>query len=186
MDLLFALAHWHALAKLRQHTDLSLVILESATVQLGALLRNFQATTCAAYDTRELKRETAARMRQAANKPTANKPASDSNVAGAARTGAEAAPGVDEAAPGVDEAASGVDNAASTSPLAEAAASKPKKPTGRQRKTLNLNTYKDHSLGDYVESIRQNGTVDSYSTESASRASLSTLLSALTSFVDGA
>lgn len=39
------------------------------------------------------------------------------------------------------------------------------KSTGRLYKTLNLNTYKDHSLGDYVESIRQNGTIDSYSTE---------------------
>ncbi|KAF8190150.1 hypothetical protein BJ912DRAFT_799703, partial [Pholiota molesta] len=37
--------------------------------------------------------------------------------------------------------------------------------TGRRRKTLNLNTYKDHSLGDYVETIRRNGTIDSYSTE---------------------
>lgn len=30
---------------------------------------------------------------------------------------------------------------------------------------MNLDTYKIHSLGDYVEAIRQYGTTDSYSTE---------------------
>jgi hypothetical protein len=32
-------------------------------------------------------------------------------------------------------------------------------------KVLNLQTFKYHSLGDYVETIRQYGTTDSYSTE---------------------
>lgn len=36
----------------------------------------------------------------------------------------------------------------------------------RLKKSLNLNTYKNHSLGDYTEAIRRYGTVDSYSTES--------------------
>lgn len=31
---------------------------------------------------------------------------------------------------------------------------------------MNLNTYKVHALGDYVETIRRYGTTDSYSTES--------------------
>ena len=35
----------------------------------------------------------------------------------------------------------------------------------RLPKTLNLNTYKFHSLGDYVATIRKYGTTDSYSTE---------------------
>jgi hypothetical protein len=34
-----------------------------------------------------------------------------------------------------------------------------------QPKTLNLNTYKIHALGDYVSTIREFGTTDSYSTE---------------------
>lgn len=34
----------------------------------------------------------------------------------------------------------------------------------RQLKTLNLNTYKFHSLGDYVSMIKQYGTTDSYTT----------------------
>lgn len=35
----------------------------------------------------------------------------------------------------------------------------------RKPKEFNLNTYKMHALGDYVETIRQYGTTDSYSTE---------------------
>ncbi|KJA19277.1 hypothetical protein HYPSUDRAFT_99107, partial [Hypholoma sublateritium FD-334 SS-4] len=122
MDLLFTLAHWHALAKLRQHTDLSLGALELITIQLGASLRKFQAQTCSAFDTRELKREEIARMRRT------------EGVAGSKKLSAKNA----------DDAA------------------------GKLRKTLNLKTYKDHSLGDYVETIRRNGTTDSYSTETAS------------------
>jgi hypothetical protein len=35
----------------------------------------------------------------------------------------------------------------------------------RRLKTLNLNTYKFHSLGDYASTIRMYGTTDSYTTE---------------------
>lgn len=119
------------MAKLRQHTDLSLDILESVTNELGQKMREFQEKTCSVYDTRELKREEAARIRQMLGKSATSGPSG--TIA---------------------------DNST--------AASNPKKATGRQRKTLNLNTYKDHSLGDYVETIRRNGTVDSYSTESVS------------------
>jgi hypothetical protein len=38
----------------------------------------------------------------------------------------------------------------------------------RQFKTLNLNTYKIHALGDYVSAIKTYGTTDSYSTETVS------------------
>ncbi|KJA13356.1 hypothetical protein HYPSUDRAFT_115550, partial [Hypholoma sublateritium FD-334 SS-4] len=133
MDVLFTLAHWHALAKLRQHTDLSLDILESITVQLGRLLRKFQEKTCPAYNTRELQRELTSRARKAASKLSTNKTTSKNTSSLPTKT-------------------------ASTYPKKEI--------KGRLPKTLNLNTYKDHSLGDYVDSIRRNGTVDSYSTES--------------------
>jgi hypothetical protein len=36
---------------------------------------------------------------------------------------------------------------------------------GRRRCTLNLSTYKMHSLGDYVRSVEEYGTTDSYSTQ---------------------
>jgi hypothetical protein len=37
--------------------------------------------------------------------------------------------------------------------------------SGLRTKQFNMNTYKHHALGDYVESIRAYGTCDSYSTE---------------------
>lgn len=40
--------------------------------------------------------------------------------------------------------------------------------TERKRKFFNLNTYKNHSVGDYVRTIRMYGTTDSYSTEPVS------------------
>lgn len=40
-----------------------------------------------------------------------------------------------------------------------------------RQKTLNLKTYKYHSLGDYASTIREYGTCDSYSTETVSKKS---------------
>lgn len=42
-----------------------------------------------------------------------------------------------------------------------------------QPKALNLNTYKMHALGDYVSTIRESGTTDSYSTETVCGLALS-------------
>ncbi|KJA26033.1 hypothetical protein HYPSUDRAFT_105527, partial [Hypholoma sublateritium FD-334 SS-4] len=124
LDVLFTLAHWHAIAKLRQHTELSLQVLESVTIRLGGLLRKFWDTTSEAFDAKELNREVAARVRRSSKKSTSSSTSSSTQKA-----------------------------------------SEPTSAFGKQSKVLNLNTYKDHSLGDYVEMIRRNGTVDSYSTE---------------------
>lgn len=64
LDLLFTCAHWHGLAKLRMHTDLTLNIFDEATVKLGAEFRAFVGETCPAFDTRELRREKDARRRR--------------------------------------------------------------------------------------------------------------------------
>lgn len=53
-------------------------------------------------------------------------------------------------------------NAASTPGITD------QKNIARKRKIFNLNTYKNHSLGDYVRTIRMYGTTDSYSTEPVS------------------
>lgn len=42
------------------------------------------------------------------------------------------------------------------------------KASSQKPKQLNLKTYKYHSLGDYVETIRRFGTTDSYSTQPVS------------------
>jgi hypothetical protein len=66
LDLLFELGTWHMLANLRLHTETTLRALEKSTTRLGQILRQFQATTCTAYDTYELPSEEAARGRRTA------------------------------------------------------------------------------------------------------------------------
>ncbi|KAG1857827.1 hypothetical protein F4604DRAFT_1931350 [Suillus subluteus] len=43
LDLLFVMAHWHGLAKLRMHSDLTLEILDQQTTNLGEHFRHFKA-----------------------------------------------------------------------------------------------------------------------------------------------
>ncbi|KAI0309196.1 hypothetical protein OF83DRAFT_1089234 [Amylostereum chailletii] len=62
-SLIYTMAHWHALAKMRMHTDTSLALLEDVTTALGVRLRRFAAVTSRAFNTRETKREYAARIR---------------------------------------------------------------------------------------------------------------------------
>lgn len=116
LELLFTMAHWHGLAKLRLHTDYTLKHLEDVTAMLGKQLRQFQSKTCAHFDTVELKREVDARKRRQA------------------RTGS----GANLTTPSI---------------------------ISRKSKSFNLNTYKNHALGDYAETIRKYGTSDLYSTE---------------------
>ncbi|KAH7909388.1 hypothetical protein BJ138DRAFT_1102735 [Hygrophoropsis aurantiaca] len=66
LDLLFDLAVWHAYAKLRLHTDTTLDFFEVSTTVLGQTTKQFMKTTCAAYKTRELPKESAARGRRSA------------------------------------------------------------------------------------------------------------------------
>lgn len=116
LKLLFTLAHWHALAKLRQHTDTSLDLLDATTTLLGRAFRDFEEKTCPAFETRELKREAAARHKRQLKMTLKDEQKTTAFV-------------------------------------------------GRRQKTFNRRTYKNHSLGDYVSTIRMLGTTDSYSTE---------------------
>ena len=70
LRLLYRLCEWHALAKLRMHTDSSLNHLDSLTKELGALTREFRDKTCQSFETKELPREAAARQRRAQQKKT--------------------------------------------------------------------------------------------------------------------
>jgi len=77
LKILFDLAHWHGLAKLRMHTDPTLELLAQVTISLGSNLRTFEKHTCSLFQTRELDRERAARQRrqekdQAAKKKITN------------------------------------------------------------------------------------------------------------------
>ena len=75
LDLVFVMGCWHAYAKLRLHTELTLASFEQVTVDLGILLRHFGTVTCNAFKTTELSKERAARLRRAtANPPTQTAP----------------------------------------------------------------------------------------------------------------
>ena len=62
--LIFRLAEWHALAKLRLQTEGSLALLDQALRWLGAQVRQFQRVTCAAFEAKELPQESAQRQRR--------------------------------------------------------------------------------------------------------------------------
>jgi hypothetical protein len=112
MKLLFRMAEWHGLAKLRMHTEATLARLEQVTTELGHLMRDFRVKTCAKFDTTELPREVEARNRRNARMKGTKAPNQSRKV-----------------------------------------------------KTLNLDTYKFHALGDYVHTIRMFGTTDSFSSQ---------------------
>ncbi|KIJ05950.1 hypothetical protein PAXINDRAFT_92715, partial [Paxillus involutus ATCC 200175] len=115
--LLFYLCHWHALAKLRMHTDYTLDIMEHSTVHLAKQIRKFSTETCPVFATKELRREAESRRRRSAHK----------------------GPAQSSGSPAVD--------------------------TVCRPKTLNLQTYKLHALGNYHHHISMFGTTDSFSTQ---------------------
>ncbi|KAI1789115.1 hypothetical protein LXA43DRAFT_923997 [Ganoderma leucocontextum] len=71
LTLLFVSAYWHALAKMRMHTEASLALLDSTTTVLGCEIRCFSQVTCAAFPTRETQKEYDARKRAEARRQQA-------------------------------------------------------------------------------------------------------------------
>lgn len=142
------MAHWHGLAKLRMHTDVTLELLSQVTISFGTRIRAFQEKTCAAFSTHELEREQAARLRR-----------QDKVKKAAAGTNSNAQKGKKATAETVSNALKGMKATTKTNSLPH------KSSSGRQPKQFNLKTYKYHALGDYCSTIRQFGTTDSYSTQ---------------------
>ncbi|KAF9051319.1 hypothetical protein BJ165DRAFT_1341064, partial [Panaeolus papilionaceus] len=64
--LLYCMAKWHSLAKMRMHTDRTISILQALSKELGTQLRQFRDTTCMEFRTMELPKEAAARARREA------------------------------------------------------------------------------------------------------------------------
>lgn len=62
--ILFRLAEWHALAKLRLHTEDSLDLLKQSLRMLSKQIRQFVEVTCVAFQTKELPGKASARQRQ--------------------------------------------------------------------------------------------------------------------------
>jgi hypothetical protein len=194
LQLLFILAHWHGLAKLRLHTDETLEVLDQTTIQLGAKFREFRDVTCAKFKTKELKREADARNRRAASsRAKAERRNQTSTLTCSATTtsclSTATEPQATSFSTGGETQSQATNHAHPPQPCApsppivtppnhnppgllsnpvQTCSSPAKSATGRRFKKFNLNTYKHHALGDYVETIRRFGTTDSYSTEPVS------------------
>ncbi|KAL0563662.1 hypothetical protein V5O48_018402 [Marasmius crinis-equi] len=152
-DLLFDLATWHAYAKLRLHTDSTVASLRETTRQLGQSLRAFHKAA-EKFDTHETPKEMAARQRREAQKKkklqekrsqaaTDGTDESEDTKSGKAKSGKGAKKGKNRKN------------------------RKKKKKTGALQKPPNIDTPKFHFIGDYVESILEYGTTDSYSTRNS-------------------
>ena len=72
LDLLYVLATWHAIAKLRMHSTSTLSVFDGVTKVLGQLLRRFNDHVCPKYNTRDtpskLKKQASRTASEAAKK----------------------------------------------------------------------------------------------------------------------
>jgi hypothetical protein len=80
-SLLYKFAQWHALAKLRIHSESTLLFLDETFKNLSRMLRKFRDHTCAAFNTVELPREKAARLRRFAQRSEIHNPSPESSGA---------------------------------------------------------------------------------------------------------
>ncbi|KAB5588477.1 hypothetical protein CTheo_8081 [Ceratobasidium theobromae] len=140
-SLLFILAEWHFLAKLRMHTESTISTLRAVTKLLGTRLRHFQNHIANTYTTHETNKEYRTRSRR---KLAKNAMAPIQNLGAqlpAQATNSTTSNQKDQPGPA----------AATVLP--------------RRRKQFSLQTYKIHALGDYPATIKEFGTTDSYSTQ---------------------
>lgn len=149
MDLLFELATWHALGKLRLHTESTIVDLEHSTQRLGKAIRNFDTNLCSEYVAGELPGDDAPRGKRKRGKKA--REVTDPEITAGGASCAKRKGKAREADSGVAD---------------------PNKQPGSTKLTakskvyhLNLSTYKLHALGHYAEAIRRFGPSDGYSTQ---------------------
>ncbi|KAF8890440.1 hypothetical protein BD779DRAFT_1438607 [Infundibulicybe gibba] len=141
LRLLFRLAEWHALAKLRIHTEDTLQHLEKTTTTMGREIRAFRDSTRESFTTKELPGEVASRVRRKQKKSEAQT-AQNTIITGAT-----------------------TDSNTPTAATGNSTVTPAAQPITQRHKVLNLHTYKFHALGDYARTIRTVGTSDSYSTQ---------------------
>ena len=153
------------------HTDVTLDIMDNVTKDLGAKLRVFKDKTCGHFQTKELQREYQARIRRETRNPRLGFQLVPSVVEGSETRPVSLPSATPRIEPGSSitshNGQSGMEIVLDTT-QAQGGIVQPQAGStsrGRQPKTLNLNTYKLHALGDYTTTIRKYGTTDSYSTE---------------------
>jgi hypothetical protein len=62
MSLLYVLAYWHGLSKMRMYTKSSVKLLNDAHTAMGTHLRHFERVVCAKYATQETEKKYAKRV----------------------------------------------------------------------------------------------------------------------------
>ncbi|KAJ3543294.1 hypothetical protein NMY22_g3196 [Coprinellus aureogranulatus] len=195
LNIILVCAEWHALAKLKMHTDATLALLENATKQLGDEFRSFVENVCAKIPTKALRSELEAqerheqRRKEAAGRRRAQSPVGENpDTLESQSTGHAENAQVDSTAAINKQCAFRViapsiwrgDSLPPTPPNDEVQAELPpeevshvappkRKKTSKRSKDdvvqFNITTPKFHFLGDYVKSIRLFGTTDNYSTQ---------------------
>ncbi|KAH6866008.1 hypothetical protein BKA70DRAFT_1455022 [Coprinopsis sp. MPI-PUGE-AT-0042] len=179
--LLFLLGEWHALAKLRMHTEHTVALLETTTSELAGHIRTFMDTTCQVFETVETTKEYATRLKRSVKKK--QKEGSDGPVSDQSANHLATQVPVRHGSASDDLSAHHTKMDPGSSALASTECSEPPAQPppsldsgssvapstvsrkGRLRKSLNLQTYKYHALRDYAEHIRRFGMTDSYSSE---------------------
>ena len=144
--LLFELSTWHGLAKLRLHTESTIINLENSITRLGEILRKFSVTVCPAYATYELPSEEAARVRR---KATAAKKAKAQSLKKKKKS----------TQPSV------IEKKKTELTKSEGGGSTSNSKSSSRHRSFNLVTYKLHALGWYPRAIRLYGTSDNYNTQ---------------------
>lgn len=139
------------LAKLHVHTDTTLQSLRLATKLLGNRLRHFREHIAKSYNTYETQKEYTKRMQR---KAKTNK--AQAGAAPAASAGHR---------PIVNKDGTQAHAGRSTNSSSQDIQTNMRTDKRRIVKEFSLQTFKVHALGDYVQSIEQFGTTDSYSTQ---------------------
>ena len=170
MKLLYRTAEWHGFAKLRIHTDSTLDHLEKLTKEFGLLMRHFRDLSCSQFRTMELPREVEERKRQRQRAQAKQLPASTgtgvrSEPTAASSSNTSVPASTAQPSPSTTNANANSTSTSTTSNVSPTPAAPSSTSTSRRPKTLNIFTYKFHSLGDYVWAIRLFGGTDSFSTQ---------------------
>ena len=162
LDLLYVIAYWHSLAKLRMHTDSSLQEFRQVTTLLGEGLRYFADETCQHFQTFETDKEY-----QARNWTTARRLAKLPPSLPVAGNDIEDRLGSPPPRPMLaSEPMQGPPSVTLSQTSSEANRnSAPFEKSGKRRKTFNISTPKAHFFPDYAEQIELYGTTDSLSTK---------------------
>jgi hypothetical protein len=172
MKLLYRTAEWHGFAKLRIHTDSTLDHLEELTKEFGLLMRQFRDLCCSQFQTAELPREVEERKRRRQRAQakqflalTGTGVRSEPTAVSSNNTSIPTAHPTLSTANAVRVTNTNIKATMSNVTPTPTAPSSSSTSTSRILKTLNINTYKFHSLGDYVRTIRLFGGTDSFSTQ---------------------